>query len=128
MAFAKPTVIVGEQGYCAPFNPETAEDFFYRGIYGLGDGDPGNKRLFSILSDLIGHPERFAALGEFSRDFVVKRFAVEAVAATLDRFMRATLANPPGFHKAAADGVRTATLLLGQKFVGRHLTSADAAT
>jgi glycosyltransferase involved in cell wall biosynthesis len=117
MAFGKPVIIVGENGFCAPFNLETASDFYYRGIYGLGDGDAGNRRLARIMADLIGRQEDFAALGEFSRRFVVEHFAVETIADRLDRFMRATLESRAGFHLAAADGVRTAALLVGRSLL-----------
>jgi hypothetical protein len=40
MAFGKPVVIVGERGFSAPFTPETADFFYYNGIYGLGTVRP----------------------------------------------------------------------------------------
>src|SRR5262249_26735596 len=45
MAFAKPVIIIGERGFAAPFNPQTAESFYEKGIYGLGDGGTDNSRL-----------------------------------------------------------------------------------
>jgi glycosyltransferase involved in cell wall biosynthesis len=125
MAFMKPVVIVGERGFCAPFDPSTADAFYYKGIYGLGDGDPGNRRLFEIINDLVHNPERFDTLGRFSREFVVQHFAVETIAARLDAFMRQTISRPGKFHAAAVDGARTAAVLFGQLLVRRPSTTED---
>lgn len=117
MAFGKPLLVVGEQGYSAPFTPATAEDFYWRGIYGLGDGDPGNARLISTLRDLLQHPQRFAELGAFSRNFVVERFSLETLAARLSAFLAASVQHNPGLHVTAADGIRTTAVLLGRQLV-----------
>jgi hypothetical protein len=125
MAFMKPVVIVGERGFCAPFDPSTADDFYYKGIYGLGDGDPRNQRLLEIINGLVQNPERFTTLGRFSREFVVQHFAVETIAARLDAFMRQTMSRPGKFHAAAVDGARTAAVLFGQLLARRPSTTED---
>src|SRR5207247_235462 len=52
MAFGKPVVIVGEHGFSAALNPQTAESFYYKGIYGVGDGSPGNTQLTNDIRAL----------------------------------------------------------------------------
>ena len=56
MAFSKPVVIVGERGFSAPLTPETADLFYYKGIYGLGNGDSDNTQLITDIRKLADHP------------------------------------------------------------------------
>lgn len=115
MAFAKPVVIVGERGFSRPFGPETAEWFHYRGMYGLGDGSPDNSRLAADIRGLAGHPDRLPALGEFSRRFVVEHHSLDAVGASLDRFLRHAAEGMPRLGAAAADALRTAAVWLRER-------------
>ena len=110
MAFGKPVVIVGAKGFSAPFTPETAESFYYKGIYGVGDGRPGNARLVEDIRGLAEHPEKLPALGEFSRQFVVQHFALEKVSAKFAEFCHFAIGNQPRPLVAAADGLRTAAV------------------
>jgi glycosyltransferase involved in cell wall biosynthesis len=88
MAFSKPVVIVGEQGFAAPFAPETAEFFYNKGIHGRGDGSPSNARLITAIRGLVEHANQRRVLGDFSREFVVRHFSLEAAAARLSEFCR----------------------------------------
>lgn len=121
MAFAKPAIIVGVQAFSAPFTPETAESFYYKGMYGKGDGSPSNARLIADVRALCEHPDQFLALGEFSRQFVAQHFSLESVSAHLAEFCRAAVADVPQFHIAAADGLRTSLVVLGRRFVPDRL-------
>jgi len=115
MAFGKPVIVVGERGYSAPFGPETAASFHYRGMYGIGDGSSGNERLAADVRGLAERPERFRELGDFSRDFILRHHALEAVGARLDAFLRAAAAAPQRLGAAAADGLRTAAVWLRER-------------
>ncbi|MGH8608823.1 MAG: glycosyltransferase family 4 protein, partial [Gammaproteobacteria bacterium] len=86
MAFGKPVLVVGEQGFCAPFSPVTSESFLYRGIYGLGDGDPSNARLAANIRSLVLRDDALRALGDYSRAFVEAHFSLEVVSARLSAF------------------------------------------
>jgi L-malate glycosyltransferase len=121
MAIGKPVVVVGEQGFSAPLTPATAESFYYKGMYGLGDGSPGNARLVADVRGLAEHPEQLPALGQFSRQFVLEHFSLETVSARLEKFCRAAVAEVPPLHVAATDGLRTAVVGLGRKFVSDGL-------
>jgi L-malate glycosyltransferase len=112
MAFSKPVIIVGEQGFSAPLTPETAEFFYYNGIYGRGDGNVSNERLVADIKALAEHPERLLELGEFSRQFVVQHFSLETVSEKLAGYLSAAAAEMPQLHIAAADGLRTAAMYL----------------
>jgi L-malate glycosyltransferase len=117
MAFAKPVVIVGEKGFAATLTPETAEAFYYRGIYGIGDGTPSNASLITDIRELAESPDKRSTLGAFSRQFVLNHFALETVSAELERFCRAIVAERRRPLVAVADGLRTAALLQCGKFV-----------
>lgn len=88
MAFGKPTIVVGEQGFCAPFTPKTAELFYYKGFYGHGNGSPSNSRLMAHIRKFAEHPDLLPPLGEFSRRFVVRHFSLEIICAHLAEFCR----------------------------------------
>ncbi|GAA1789009.1 glycosyltransferase family 4 protein [Planosporangium flavigriseum] len=110
LAFAKPTVVVGEQGFASAFTPETADHFRYFGMYGLGDGDEDNAPLIAELRRIVSQPERFAPLGEFSRDFILRHYSLESVTEQLDMLCREAVAGRSPLRVRVADGVRTATV------------------
>jgi glycosyltransferase involved in cell wall biosynthesis len=116
MAFGKPVIIVGEQAFSAPFTPETAGSFYYKGIYGLGDGSSSNDRLIADIRALAENRDNLRALGAFSREFVLKHFSLEAVCAQLEKFCCVAVAERRRPFVAAADAVRTAGLLWFGKF------------
>ncbi|WP_157271643.1 glycosyltransferase family 4 protein [Azohydromonas aeria] len=126
MAFAKPLIVVGEQGYCAPFDASTAEDFYYRGIYGLGDGDPENERLAATLGHLLSRPGQFSSIGEFSRRFVTERFSLETLSARLSHFLTEAARNSTALHVTAADSLRTTAVLLGRQLIPDKLRQLHA--
>lgn len=115
MAFGKPVVVVGEEGFSAPLTPETAESFYYKGIYGLGGESAGNAGLIANIRSLAEYPSQLPALGEFSRQFVLERFSMEAVSARFSDFCRAAVTETPRFHIALADGLRTAGVYLKER-------------
>jgi glycosyltransferase involved in cell wall biosynthesis len=107
MAFGKPVVIIGERGFSMPFNAETADSFYYRGFYGLGDGDANNPQLLREVQGLAEQPERLREIGEFSRQFVVRHFSLEAVGSRLAALCDATLSEGVNVRTAAWDAART---------------------
>jgi glycosyltransferase involved in cell wall biosynthesis len=115
MAFGKPVVIVGERGFSAAFNAQTAESFYYKGIYGVGDGRPGNTQLISDIRGLAENPQRLPGLGEFSRQFVVKHFSLEAGSARLSALCQAAASEPVNVRVAVADGIRTMAVWLRER-------------
>ncbi|MDF2798197.1 MAG: group 1 glycosyl transferase [Devosia sp.] len=111
MAFAKPVIVVGEQGFSAPFTAETLPDFLHMGIYGLGDGQPGRERLTQHIAKLAASPDRLPELGLLGRNFVTRNFALTEVASQLNGLMADCLASQPTTRQFAADLARTAALL-----------------
>lgn len=115
MAFGKPVIIVGAAGFSAPFTPETADSFYYKGIYGVGDGSSGSARLAGDIRCLAERPEQLPALGEFSREFILRHFALETVSESLSDFCQMAVANQPPRRLALADGFRIAAVWLKER-------------
>ena len=113
LAFAKPTVVVGEQGFVSAFTPETADHFLYTGMYGLGDGDEGNVRLVAELRKVVEQPDQLAGLGEFSRDFILRNYSLESVTRGLDALCREAAGGRTSVRVRAVDGARTALVRVG---------------
>ena len=115
MAFGKPVIVVGERAFSAPFTPETAQDFYYKGLYGVGDGAPGDDRLIADIRSLAEHPQGLPALGEFSRQFVAERYSLEVVSAQLSDLFHMAVADTPRDARAAKDALRTAAVYLRER-------------
>lgn len=115
MAFGKPVLVVGEQGFWAPFTPETSESFLYRGIYGLGDGNPSNAGLAANIRSLVLRGDELRALGDYSRAFVEAHFSLEAVSTRLSALCEGAVANQPKRHVAMLDGLRTAAVWIRER-------------
>jgi L-malate glycosyltransferase len=115
MAFGKPVVIVGAQGFSAPLTPGTADTFYHTGMYGRGDGSPGSAHLVADIRGLVERPDQLTALGHFSRHFVTRYFSLETVSARLAEYCAAAVAEVPRRHVAVADGLRTAAVYLRER-------------
>lgn len=115
MAFGKPAVIVGEKGFSASFTPATAESFYYQGIYGLGDGDPGNSRLAADIRGLAEHPGRLPGLGAFARQFVLRHFSLEVACTRLVGVFQSAVSELPTVRATVTDVFRTAAICLRER-------------
>ena len=91
MAFEKPVVIVGGNGFALPFEPATAEYFFRYGFYGQGPMYDLTEALRRILSD----PALRVSLGQFSRRTVESRYSLDVAYHRLERIYLAALRNRP---------------------------------
>jgi L-malate glycosyltransferase len=115
MAFGKPVVIVGARGFSAEFSPETAEQFFYKGMYGVGEGSSDNSLLAQQLRTLCVDSGQRIRLGAFAREFVVNRFSLQAVAADLNLYCREAVGTQPSWITSTVDGVRSAAIWLRER-------------
>jgi len=80
MAFRRPVIVQGEQGFWELLTPDSVAGFLWTGWYGVGGGsEHGRPKLEALLGDLL-EPRRRAELGSYARDLVVERFALEAAA------------------------------------------------
>lgn len=115
MAFGKAVIVVGEEGFSAPFNRSTADSFYYNGMYGRGDGSADNTRLVAQVRALAEARDELPALGRFSREFVVRHFSLEVVCSRLIRIFRGAIAEQPSFRHRFTDAVRTTAVYVRER-------------
>jgi len=133
LAFGKPTVVLGEQGFSEIFDATTQDGFFRTGYYGIGPGSSngsGAGRLADLIERLVTDSEvrsRAAA----TRQLMVERYGLPAVAGRLDRAY-GEAARPSGRGATLANALRhlPATFVTqlpeGQKDRLRHLLPRGA--
>ncbi|MBP2322243.1 glycosyltransferase involved in cell wall biosynthesis [Kibdelosporangium banguiense] len=113
MAFGKPLVVVGEQGFSSLLTPDTAPLFLQQGWYGLG-GD-GVSDLRSHLEQLLNSRDRRGSLGEFARRLVVERFALTRAAKVQEDEYLLAFRNRPAVASVATELVRSGGGVLATK-------------
>lgn len=91
MAFEKPVVILGTNGFALPFEPATAEYFFWYGFYGQGPMYDLTAALRRILTD----PDLRVSLGQFSRRTVESRYSLDLAHHRLERIYQTALHDRP---------------------------------
>jgi glycosyltransferase involved in cell wall biosynthesis len=122
LAFAKPLVVQGEQGFWELLTPDTCDVFLRQGWYGVGnDSEAGHDRLTAILRTLLSDPHQRAALGDYGRRLAVGRFSLQRAAVKQEEIYRAALAAPSRPTLAqAGGGLRSASGVLGHKVRQRY--------
>lgn len=91
MAFEKPVVILGTNGFALPFEPATAGYFFWHGFFGQGPMYDLTTALQRILSD----PALQGTLGQFGRRTVESRYSLDLAYRRLERIYLAALQDRP---------------------------------
>jgi hypothetical protein len=129
LAFAKPLVVQGEEGFWQTLTPESLAMFEWGGWYGLGAGSAtGADRLRSQLAPLLASEQLRSTLGQFGRALLLRRFSLEAAAVRqLEVYQRALDVDTDGRWAPAADDARAVALLTGYtaaRLVGRSLGRA----
>ncbi|MFE5331383.1 glycosyltransferase family 4 protein [Embleya sp. NPDC056575] len=117
MAFGKPTVVVGEQGFSKPVTPETIGEFDGLGFYGLGAGRVSVEQdaLVGQLTTLLGDRAERERIGAWSLDLVRERFALDSQALRLvDWYEQARAEHPPARGRVG-EAVRVGGRLVGFK-------------
>ena len=110
MAFAKPCLVLGEENFSEPLNPETSPRFLNGGFFGLGDRSATPHLLYTQLKELLGNDNRLRQLGAFSRRIVEERFSLPVGARTLDELYRQTVGYSVSRSDVVLDGVRSGLL------------------
>jgi glycosyltransferase involved in cell wall biosynthesis len=85
MAFGKPAVVLGGNGFWRIVTPRTVDLFLDQGFYGIGHGRDV-EGFASSLTELARDADMRRALGEFAARLVRDRFSLTGAAATLERF------------------------------------------
>jgi L-malate glycosyltransferase len=118
MAFSKPVVVVGEEGFSAPLKPSSAEWFLHHGLYWRGRGGADHATHAADIRALASDRQTRLAAGVFGREFVERNFSVEVVCAGLDRLFRSCLlAGPAPLPVRAFDAARMWAIRSGRSWV-----------
>ena len=122
MAFGKPLVVVGENGFSETLTAASAPLFLKQGWYGLGPGSLGIgvPALRAALQQLVTEPARRKELGLFSRNLVEQRFSLRLAAEVQERIYLDALQNPIPATSLAKDCVRSAAGL-SRNYVARKI-------
>jgi glycosyltransferase involved in cell wall biosynthesis len=91
LAFEKPVVTLGANGFALPFEPATAEYFFWHGFYGRGPMYDLTAALRRILCD----PAFRVSLGQFGRRTVESKYSVDVAYRHLEQIYRAAVHGRP---------------------------------
>ncbi len=87
MAFEKPVVVLGTDGFALPFEPSTAGYFFWHGLYGRGQMYDLTATLRRFLSD----PALRMSLGAFGHQTVESRYSLDVASRHLEGIYRTAL-------------------------------------
>jgi glycosyltransferase involved in cell wall biosynthesis len=122
MAFAKPLIVIGENGFSELLTPATASTFLRQGWYGLGPGSLGSgvSALRRALEVLINSPEMRDELGLFGRRLAEERFGLNHAAGILEEIYRSAVKNGLSLERPAGDFVRSTAGLITNKLRRRY--------
>ncbi|MHC8607888.1 glycosyltransferase [Paenarthrobacter ureafaciens] len=131
LAFGKPLVVQGEQGFWELLTPETLPTFLWQGWYGSGPGTTGEgiPALTAILARLFDDPGLRRALGSLGRNVVEDRFSLSGAAERqIELYGQFTVSRPGAAEAARAEAVafaRYCSYVAGrrwQRLTGRAAT------
>lgn len=123
LAFAKPLVVIGEQGFSEVLTDDTLGFFLENGWYGTGRGSlgAGVPALRLALEQLIDSPELRSRLSKRSRQLIIDRFSLHRAARLQEIEYHAAMREPPAAGAWAKDLAVTAgglaTRLAWREFV-----------
>jgi glycosyltransferase involved in cell wall biosynthesis len=116
MAFGKPLVVQGEDGFFELLDERSLPGFLTHGWYGRGPGsDTGPANLLAALKPVLDDPAARSRLGGFARRTVTERFSLTAAARVQEAVYEAALETAPAPLRTATEAVRSAAALTGYK-------------
>lgn len=112
MAFGKPLIVQGEEGYWRTLTPRTLHEFLWQGWYGFGPGSvQGVSQLRAELEPLLHDDGRRTELGDFSLRTLRERFSLDAASANQIEFYERAISG-----ESRAVGLLGANLAAGARF------------
>lgn len=117
MAFGKPLVVIGEDGFSEMLTQQSLPIFLQQGWYGLGPGSlgAGAPALRVALERLAGSPALRSELGQFARNLVVERFSLRQAAVRQEQMYLSALRQTASASARLADLARSSTGLISGK-------------
>jgi glycosyltransferase involved in cell wall biosynthesis len=128
LAFGKPLIVVGEEGFSELLTPSSLPMFLRQGWYGKGPGSMGSgaPALADALQRLVDRPELRQELSSSSRRLVTERFSIHHAAKVQEREYMAALQDRIPASRLAKDYVRTAAGLSARLLRRRYPTLTGA--
>jgi hypothetical protein len=123
LAFAKPLVVIGEEGFSEILTADAVPSFLQKGWYGRGRGSlgVGVPALRVALERLIESPQLRLKLSKSSRQLVIDRFSLRRAAQLQEKEYFAAIHEPVATGARVKDFACTAagltTRLLWRQFV-----------
>ena len=108
MAFGKPLIVLGVQGFAKPLRPDTAQEFLFGGFFGVGDGDLDPRPLAAHIRELADQPKLRSELGEFGGQLVWERFSLKTASASLENVYTAAISQPHRQEQRRREAARVA--------------------
>lgn len=123
MAFAKPLVVVGEEGFSELLTLESASLFLQQGWYGLGAGSLGTgvAALRAALERLVDSPDVRRELGLFGRQLAEQRFSLHHAAEIVENMYVSAVRTPLSFEHLLPDFLHTLTGVVGSRLRRKYL-------
>ncbi len=113
LAFGKPLVVQGEQGFFQLLEPASLSVFTWQGWFGVGrPGLDGAAELATIVEGLLADPYRAQVLGRHGQRVVRDRFSLRAAAVKQLEVYEQALAGPVAPHLVAVDAVTSSARLI----------------
>ncbi|MEH2479030.1 glycosyltransferase involved in cell wall biosynthesis [Nitrobacteraceae bacterium AZCC 2146] len=130
MAFGKPLVVVGEEGFSELLTAESASIFLRQGWYGLGPGSLGSgaPALRVAIDRLASSPDLRQELGSFGRRLALGRFSLRHAAEIQEEVYLSAMREPVAAWPFCIDIVQSAAgLASGKLWRGYRRWRGDAA-
>jgi phosphatidyl-myo-inositol alpha-mannosyltransferase len=124
MAYGKPAIVLGADGFCEPVTRQTAASFAWQGFYGVGDG--GEYVLLPHLLELAADAAERRRRGEWSRAIVEEHHSLRRAALLLENIYGNALDRRHGLVERAGSLARSAAGL-GSFLTHRMLEGRPAA-
>ena len=116
LAFAKPLIVQGEEGFFKLVTPANVSEFLWSGWYGVGGHPDPTDRLANLMVETMADTSRMKELGAFGRELVECRYSSKRAAARQEAILKeAVLDRAPGVLAAAA-GDLAASLRFGSYY------------
>jgi phosphatidylinositol alpha-mannosyltransferase len=124
MAYGKPAIVLGADGFCAPVTRRTVASFGWQGFYGVGDG--GEYVLLPHLLELAADAAERRRRGEWSRAMVEEHHSLRRAALLLENIYGNALGRRHGLVERTGSLARSAAGL-GSFLTHRMLEGRPAA-
>lgn len=96
LAYGKPLVVQGEDGFWQTLTKSSVEQFLWTGWYGIGEGSAaGAENLQRELMPLLADHRLRTELGAFGRQLVTERFSLTRAAEIQEQIYLDAIAAPP---------------------------------